>query len=288
MTGLLLLACLAIAPESDRITARDLAAAEPALAAVPPDTVASLAPVPGARRVFSTAQLARFAARYGVVAEPRGTLCFERPTHPLEPGALLEAMRRGFSPSRRIELVDWSRFEAPEGALEFPRAGLGPPAPGGHVALWKGYVRYGGRRRFPIWARVRIPVSHPLVLAVEDLRPGAPIESRQVRWEPSQDPVAGTSPGGDVPDVVGLIPRRLIRAGEPVDPEGLARPRAVERGSMVRVQASAGGARIAAQAVAESAGVRGQVISLRNPASGKRFRARVEGPGAAIIQEAQR
>ena len=125
MMILLLAACLPLAGDGDRITAADLAAAEPGFSAVPPETPMGYAPVPGTPRILGVAELARQARRYGLDFEPKAEICVERPVEPLSPAAVLEAMRSSLGlPEARIEIVEQSRYPVPHGALEFPRTGL--------------------------------------------------------------------------------------------------------------------------------------------------------------------
>ena len=52
---------------------------------------------------------------------------------------------------------------------------------------------------------------------------------------------------------------------------------------MVEVTAAVGGAQLELDAIAETSGRRGDLISLKNPRSGKIFRARIESKGKAIV-----
>ena len=60
-------------------------------------------------------------------------------------------------------------------------------------------------------------------------------------------------------------------------------PREIARGDPVLVVAQVGGARLELECVAEAAGSTGQSIPVRNPVSGKRFTALVEGKGRASV-----
>ncbi len=80
--------------KGDRITGRDLAAANLAFAAVNVATDLGPAPLPGLRRVMRAADLTRLAARLGIAIEaPPGEACFERPIAALRP-----------SPAARVKL----------------------------------------------------------------------------------------------------------------------------------------------------------------------------------------
>src|SRR5512133_3263808 len=101
-----LAACVALAPEAERVTARDLAQMDPAFAALAPGTSFGYAPVPGARRVFHAAALARAAARHGLAGWAPRDLCAERATRPVDGARLLEAMKKSM-PEAEIQLLDF-------------------------------------------------------------------------------------------------------------------------------------------------------------------------------------
>ena len=286
------LACLAVEPGSDRILARDLAPAFPPLAAVPPATEIALAPAPGVARVFRAFDLHLLAARFHLDAAPApDPICVERPVAPLDAPKLLAAMRQSL-PDARIEILEFGRQPAPSGEIEFPAAGLHPASLGARgsqprPALWNGAVLFAGTRRFAIWATVTVRVAVPRILAVADLRPGQPIGAAQLAAEtreefPSAAPFALT-----IDQVAGRWPRLAIRAGSPIRTDQLEMPREVMRGSTVRVEVRDGATRLELDAVAQASGATGEFIPVRNPSSGKRFRARVEGTGRVSVDAAQ-
>jgi flagella basal body P-ring formation protein FlgA len=57
----------------------------------------------------------------------------------------------------------------------------------------------------------------------------------------------------------------------------------VERGDKIAIEVSSGGARLTFDAMAESSGHAGDSIMVRNPESGRLFRAKVEGKGRASV-----
>src|SRR5581483_6064244 len=104
--AVMLAACVAVSPVSDRIVAGDLAATSPAFAALDPDTMIGWAPAPGVRRDFPVAELHRSAsgsagsAGSGVV---RGTESGAARSGPPSGGHTISSARRpgtarGFQP----------------------------------------------------------------------------------------------------------------------------------------------------------------------------------------------
>lgn len=275
--------CIAI--ETERIVARDLAQAVPSFSAVPPDTQIGYAPVPGVRRFFHQPELQRLAARYNVVLPPDTEICIERILEPLRPEVVIEAMRKALgAPEARIDIVEISRFPVPRGEVEFARSSL-PPAASTPV-IWRGLVRYAGGRRFAIWARVKVRVPSTRIVAVEDLHPGQPVASGQVRLENCELYPSSKLGPPSLDQVVGRIPRSPIAAGAAVTPDLLDAPKEVERGDVVQVEVQSGAAHLALEGRAQSAGSRGQSIPIRNLATGKSFSARVVDKDRVLLNAA--
>jgi len=279
LAAVALTGCLAVSAGADRILAGDLAAAIPGLTVPAPGVPVSLAPEPGVKRVFRLPELRRLAARLDWGVEPAADVCVERPVSPPDPARLLAAMQKAL-PQAEITILEYGRRPLPAGEIEFPAAGLRAGSSG---ALWTGCVHYGGTRRFVLWARVKALVAVSRWIALADLEPGKTIAPEQVRAEMRQEfPVAGgwLQSGGEA---IGKWPRVLIRAGTALRAEMLENPKEVARGDTVIVNVRNGGARIEMEAQAEAAGSIGQSIPVLNPASHKRFLARVEGKGRVSV-----
>jgi flagella basal body P-ring formation protein FlgA len=276
-------ACLVL--EGDEITAQDLAPAWAALAVLPRETVFGYAPAPGVRRSFYLPELSRLAARYQV-APPAAPICVERAVEPLDRNRLLAAMRAALElPEARLEIVEYSRYAAPRGELEFPRAGLssGSASRPDTPLLWKGWVRYAGNRRFAVWVRVRITSPLRRVVAAEALPAGQPVRPEQLRLEPYEGIPFRRTEAAASEEVVGKVSRHAIPAGAPIPLAWLAEPPAVNRGDEVAIAVETGAARLTFQGRAESAGWRGETVAVRNITSGKTFPARVAGQGRVVV-----
>lgn len=285
--GLFVLAgCLALAPTADSIGAGTLAPGYPEMAALPADTSIAPAPLPGVPRVFHPAELRRLAAIYHLSSAPQSDICVVRPVGPLDPEGLLETMRREW-PEAHIELLEFSRQPAPEGVIHFSRGALHPGSgTSSNVALWSGWVQYGANRRFSIWARVHLTAQVQRVLALNDLSPGKPIEARDVLFAAREEPVGLVLTAVSAPtldQVIGKCPRQLIHAGDSVRPAWLEEPKLVLRGDTVKVWVSNGGAQLELDAQAEGSGAVGQTVLVRNPDSGRRFRARITAKDTLVV-----
>jgi len=285
--------CLPV--KDDRIYARDVAAAVPAFASIAADFALGYAPAPGVRRVFKGAALEKLARNQGatqeITAEAMPDVCFERAMATLNAGDILAAMRGAWpgpngSMDMRVELRSFSPQIAPHGEVVFPRTGLQLPAASDPQAevLWRGYVVYGNNRRFGVTARARITTTTTRVVAVADLSAGAPVREDQVYLESFDTFALDDRPARHLDEVVGFVPRALIRSGSTILRSQLGRAPEVVKGDVVRVEVSAGAARLMLEGRAQANGATGATILVKNLASGKDFRARVTGKGKVSVQ----
>ena|ERR1017187_2558291 len=272
-------ACLAVSPGSDHILVRDLTGAFPGLESVAPGLPVALAPAPGVERVFRLPELRRLAARFNLPAALTAEVCVVRPVSPPDPALFLAAMQKEL-PQATIEIQDYSRQRVPAGDLAFPAASL-RRAP--REALWIGYVRYAGNRRFTVWARVKVSIAVGRVVAAADLAPQRPIDAAQLRVETREESLAAGAFPKSIDEVAGKWPRVAIHAGSSIRAVELQVPPDVVRGETIHVEVRDGGALVSLVARAEASGSRGDTIPVSNPASHRRFRARVEGQGRVSV-----
>ena len=270
--------CLAVGAGNDQILAGDLAGRLPEWAAVPPETPLGLAPGPGVQRVFRLPELRRLAERFGVPVTAGPEVCVTRPVAVFTAERLLAAMQREL-PAAHIELLDFSRQPAPEGELAFPVSGLRQAAAGGY---WSGYVTYGGRHHFTIWARVRVRMAATRVIAVQDIKPGVALDAALLRME-TREEIPGKGFAGTVEEAAGMMSRRAITAGTALRTEWLEAAKVVMRGETVEVEAVRGGAHLKLEGIAEASGASGETIPIQNPVSKQRFMARVECKGRVVV-----
>ncbi|MGD0134936.1 MAG: flagellar basal body P-ring formation chaperone FlgA [Bryobacteraceae bacterium] len=272
---------------NDRILGEDLAKIVPGfLDKMPGDTVIGYSPAPGIRRVFTSVELARIGAPYGVAVAPDAEACFEWSVQPLTKdvirAAILDSLQ---APDARIDVLAISGSLAPAGKISFPVSGLlastitGPDTP----VTWRGEVLYHGSRKFSIWARLKISSTMTRVVATQLILPGQTVTADQVRIETYDDFPLRNDIARNLEEVVGRMPRRALRLGLPVSRADLIEPFQVQRGDLVDVTAIAGAAQLHVPALAETPGRQGDLITLKNAHSGKYFRARIEGRDKALV-----
>lgn len=270
--------CLAVA--GPNITARDLSRAVPGFSPLDPDAIVAYAPLPGVDRIFYAEELRQLLGRFNYEgSEPLHNVCFARPIAPVPTEAVIRAMKRSLGTDAHIEILEMSRTLAPAGEIVFPREQLSAPP----QALWRGYVLYDGDQKFSIWARVSVSVKTTRAIALVQLKPGIPIEPEQVNFEtvdgfPEQHTTPQTAEA-----ISGCLPHRFIAAQTPVWNDAIDPPNEIAKGDRVTVLVQSGEARLSFDAEAQGSGRHGDLIALKNPDSGKLFRARIDGPGKARL-----
>lgn len=283
VSGLVFAGCLPVS--GNRILGSDLAAADARFAALPATLTVGFAPAPGAKRIYSSAELRQIARANGMTVGDYAGICFALVMRKLTAEDVSAAMRRSLPVGAVLKVVEIPNVEVPAGTIEFPIAGLEPPSPlAAGSQVWHGHATYAETRQQPIWARVELTVTETAVVATRVLPANKTISAASLRTETRTGPLVRVKPATRIEDVVGRMPRRSIEAGSAIPLSVLAPSPTVRRGDPVEVEIQSGLARVRFEAVAENAAREGDMIELRNPANGKTFRARLDaGPKALVV-----
>lgn len=285
MSVLLLLAALpllgaACRPvEGDAILARDFAPQVPAFSALEPSTPILDAPFAGVERAVLPEELAKLAGKYRLDLREPSSVCFELAASPLTAEDLIPALKAAYRKEASIEILEFTPTPLPHGKLQFTRGGLEPSG------LWHGRLVYGSNRSVNVWAKVRLAEPRTWVEAAELLPAGQPIRADQLVLETGLRSPFEPTVADSVDSVVGKKPVRTFAPGAAIRPQLLMEPPAVERGGKVSVEVAQGGAVLQFDAEAESSGHIGDLVFVRNPENGFRFRAKVEGKGKVAIRK---
>ncbi|MBF0339563.1 MAG: flagellar basal body P-ring formation protein FlgA [Magnetococcales bacterium] len=193
--------------------------------------------------------------------------------------ALLEAEKNGL----RLDRVFFrDELRLPDGRLGWkikPKAGELKP----------------GRQSIPVEVSVNGNVATVLQVSVSlkqptrylvmsrPLKRGEVVRESDLQWEESEleRPPAGLL--DDPKRIAGQTANRQILADRPLQSEWFSAPMVVARGERVQVAAVRGALRIEATAIAQAAGRVGDTVVMENPASHRRFDARITGPGHAEV-----
>jgi flagella basal body P-ring formation protein FlgA len=269
--------------DSDAVLARDLAPLVPGFAKLPEDFLIGYVESSGAPRIFHGLDLEHIARNRGVILQGLEDLCLERRTFVATPARIAEAMRKtlGDLPGLKIEILSSTQQPVPTGEIVFQRSGVQPPA--GPEVTWRGSVQAGKGTSYPVWARARITVTANRVIAAVDLSPGTPIQPSHIRVEsaeesPFEDGLVRTSD-----DTVGLVAKATIQKGSAIRKTQVAPPLDVARGDLVRLEVYTGNAHLSMEVRAETSGMKGSTITVRNLSSGRDFQARVAGKGQVTV-----
>jgi flagella basal body P-ring formation protein FlgA len=272
--------CQAI--DTQTVVAGDVAALIPAFAQLPADFLLGYVPSSGARRIFRGDELERIAKNRGLDLRGLDDVCFVRRLFVPDAPQIRAAMEKTLGITAvKIEILSSNRNPVPAGEIIFPRAGVQRFS--GLEVTWYGYVQGAESARFPVWARARIAAPLNRVVAATDLHPGKPIQKDQVRLEMSEDSPFDDATVRNLNDVVGFLAKMTIANSAPIHKSQVELPMDVARGALVRVDVFAGPAHLSMEARAETAGMKGSFITVRNLSSGREFRAEVTGKDQVIV-----
>jgi flagella basal body P-ring formation protein FlgA len=266
---------------SDVIFARDVAAVIPGFTRVAGDFRLGAVADSGAPRIFASVELQRIARNQGVELQDLPDVCFALQVFVPQPDEIRAALRKTLRgvpgiDAARIEISSTSQRPVPFGELVFPRSGLQLPYGIQQEAMWRGFVRHTGGD-FPVWAKVRVIANVTRVVAIANIPSGKPIQRNQVRLESCEDSLLDETAARNLGDVIGYLPKSVLRAEFPIRKTQLAPPPDVEKGELVDVQVFAGAAHLVVKAKAQADGFKGSPILMRNLSSGKDFPAMVAG-----------
>jgi flagella basal body P-ring formation protein FlgA len=204
--------------------------------------------------------------------------------HPLKAEDVVTAMRQALPSDVTLKIIELPALEVPAGKVEFPLAGLEPVLESNHgLQLWRGDVTYAETRHISIWARVEVTAQYKAVVATKDLAAGVLIDAGALRVETRTGPLEREKPASRAEDVRGRLTKRAVKAGTPIPLAILAEPPDVNRGDAVSVEVQSGPAHLRFEAIAETSARDGELVELRNPLSGKVFKARLNPDGRAVI-----
>ena len=272
------LLCLAAAAEppadacvlvrARQIAAGDLVAKIPALASVDPLEPIAHAPAAGITRWLSGAELRKVLDKFGIQASGIPPVCVQQISSPVSrwviEAALLKALQdAGYQEgAESLRLLAHPQTPFPEGTIVFSVRDL--PHRGSSTSqdqfLWKGTYACADGSRLPFWVRVRLHLKSGADKLSPEFRglPGRDQSSRPLWTERS---VAARTQGA----ILDKTPAEIVRKGQ-----------------RVRVITLAAGIRLESPGRAVSSGGEGEVVTVENTTSHKRFPAVVWGAGVVM------
>lgn len=281
--------CLEVA--GPYVRALELARAAPAFSMLPPEREVLPAPRPGVQRTLTALEVGRLAAGAGLPPGPQPGLCIERSVRPIDPDALLAAVREAWAAAgggadAMIELADYVKMRVPDGRFEFgpPPAAAAEACRANLPVTWRGRLRYDRNQSVPVWVSANIRSPRTLLVFSRGLTAGTFLRAEDVRAETVPCGLPSGIASDEVLAVTGRQLRVAVREGQPVRLPLLAAVRDIARGDHVEV-AIAGLDHVLIRAVAVTGGRQGERVVLENPISKARFQASVTGPKRALISK---
>lgn len=201
------------------------------------------------------------------------------------PGGQLEAMataeietlldERGESRRREISLLrPLADFSVPNGIIEIKISIPSSMVNYTGVTPVKARIFVGGRMYRDVNFVVSVKVFDFVVVATHDLRIATPVTAADFYMK--EMPVDGrTEYLKDVEEILGLVPHRAIRAGQPITANYFQQPEVIASGQPVKIIVHYKGIEASATGVSMTRGRIGEVIKVKNSASQKVISARV-------------
>ena len=208
------------------------------------------------------------------------------PLQETEVEAALRKSLRELAGPISINILDFSKGSYPPGQLDFPLDGAVPPPISRPACpfLWRGHRLSDKGNSIPVWTRVQVTTKRQLVRTKVGLAAGQVLTENNIEtFDGIVCPLLVrevSSPS----DYEGLILARSLHSGSQLLPSMVQPPPAVERGTIVPVEALIGRADIRFEAHADRSGYPGQVIELTNPTSGRHFRGVVRSDGSVLVR----
>lgn len=274
-----------IAVESSLVEVRHVSASIPALSALPGDLLLGYAPSPGLARWWKGQRVRALGLRRGIDPGEIPDFCVERPARAMSEAEVVQALTALLPAGASLQVVDYCRLPMPRGELQFTLKGLGrpPKALPETLLVWRGRVAYEQNRSSPFWATVKITVRREGAYAARAIPQGKLVEAADLRMERREESIFSPVPESDAGRLIGRRCRRAIAAGTVLTAAVVEELREVNPGETVEVQVQSAAARLKLEARAVNGGHLGEQVLLLNKASGKQFRAVIDGRSRAVL-----
>ena len=264
----------------DRILIGHLTSARHELESLPADTAIGLSPSPGVERMITPRDLR--ATLRGREIPDFPDICVVRHARELNAQEIVEAMAVELKENEiRVELLDYSRGQVPDGQLEFRRTGL--PSSARTDVLWRGRIITDTGRSFPISARVRLLRTVEAVFARTNIAAGTTIlpDAVETRRVDLYALASGRLPTVD--KIIGAAFTRTVPAGELITTSLLRAQPLVRRGEPLAVTVRSGATTLHFDAKAEGTGRIGDRMLVRNPMNGRLVSVVISDRGKGIV-----
>ncbi len=131
----------------------------------------------------------------------------------------------------------------------------------------------GDKEEARFWVKAEMRVYDQVVVAARPLARQEMLSAKDLRLERREVPSRGGQPFTRLDDVIGKQSTRAIQGDDVITASAIDRPTLLKRGSPITLVFDSGSLRVETQGVAEEGGKIGDLIQVKNPASGKMLRA---------------
>ncbi|MCA0399649.1 MAG: flagellar basal body P-ring formation chaperone FlgA [Proteobacteria bacterium] len=128
-----------------------------------------------------------------------------------------------------------------------------------------------------------IAETREIAVLVNDVERGETVQSRDVALVRRPASQVGNDIAVTASDLVGMVSRRALRAGETVRTADLAKPILVEKNQLVTVTYSSGGLQLTMRGRVQQNGALGETVKIQNPQSKRMVEGTVTGQGQISI-----
>jgi flagellar basal body P-ring formation protein FlgA len=125
--------------------------------------------------------------------------------------------------------------------------------------------------------------TREVAVPVADIERGEPLKAQDFILTKRPAGQVGSDVVAPLADLIGMVPRRVLRAGEPVRNADIAKPVLVEKNQLVMVMYNAKGFSLTMRGRANSNGTMGETIKVQNPQSKRIVDAVVTGYGQVSV-----
>ncbi|KAF0230458.1 MAG: flagella basal body P-ring formation protein [Beijerinckiaceae bacterium] len=125
--------------------------------------------------------------------------------------------------------------------------------------------------------------TRDVVVPVSDLERGDALQAKDLTIIKRPANTVGTDVVTAMNDLIGMIPRRVLKSGEPVRQTDIAKPILVEKNQLVSVVYASKGLSLTMRGRAQANGAMGETIRIQNPQSKRFVEGMVTGPAQITI-----
>lgn len=125
--------------------------------------------------------------------------------------------------------------------------------------------------------------SREIPVLANDIERGEPVQAKDIVFLKRPAGQVGGDIVTDAGDLVGMLPRRALRAGEAIRQADIAKPLLVEKNQLVTVNYAVKGLSLSMRGRAQAAGAKGETIRIQNPQSKRIIEGIVTGPALVTI-----